>query len=224
MKPSFQNIEQLSTQERATRGAALGSAAGLGVSGPLGAVMGGSIGAVVSRAAGVVKTGEHEDELNKQKIHTTLEQLGALSKGAMSFQDAAVRVPRDPSFRMENLDVSLPNRDRSLYDVDKSNPLTNRTMAVAQPIAKYLVQGINNLSDTKNERHAAALANASGLLTNTLQADAPDISTVYSRARQLVEKMGISEQQLRAFISSSKDTVSPQEAKQIKFGLDRIFS
>lgn len=223
VSPKFKNMHKQTPQERATNGAYLGGAAGYGVGGEAGALVGGMLGPVFNRAAGMVQSGEFEDNKNKQLMVKTMSQLGGGEPGAFSFEDGAINLPLDPNHRIKNLNPNIGKGERTIYDIDKSNPLSIRTSAVATPIAQYIARGIHGMGDSKNERHAKNLSNTVGMLTNVLQAQAGDIDTVYSRARQMVNKFGVSESQMRDFFSGVRNELSPEEAEQVTFGLEKIF-
>lgn len=221
---SFMEIHKDTPRARAEKGALLGGAAGLGISGPVGAIMGAGIGALAGRAAGVIKSGEHEDELNKTKIRNTLSGLGMFSGDSVTFKDGkTISLPADPDFKIPNMNPLVGNKDRTIYDVDKTNPFAHRAMGVAKPLAYMVAKGINKLSDNKDPRHTTALSNTIGLIANALQTDAKDIKEVYTRAGELAEKFGFSEGSMRGFFDTIRNDVDGAEAIQLKKGLDIIY-
>lgn len=225
-KSQFSQLANKPPKERARIGGQWGARTGLSTNGTIGSLIGAGVGAMAARALGVIQSGEHEDNIRKDKMLGTLSTMGVVnSEGFIDFEDSG-RSPlltNDPSMRLQNLNSFGEGKDRSLYEIDVSNPFATRATTVARPLGLYLAQGILGYRDRKNPRDEQAAKNSVALLTNSLTEGANSIDTVFGRSRKLVEKYGLDEDKLRKYFSANKDMYSSEEAESIRAGLDTIF-
>lgn len=221
-------LGSMSAGDRAKTGAAVGAiAASNFMGGKEGAFIGGSIGAVVARGAGMAQSGEKAKLDRDNRIWSTMKRLGAVAPdGAVKFDDATVQMPEEATGRLKNMriDPLNGNRDRSLYELDGTNPLTQKSMTVSKPIAMYLANGILGYRDKKNPIDVGAPKSATAMYANMFSDGARDPETVFSRSRQMVKKMGLKEADMRMYFNSIKRDVSIAEAEDIKKGLDILFA
>lgn len=225
-KAHFNNLGDKTPEERARTGGLFGARAGLQKNGLIGSLIGSGVGAVAARALGVIQNGEHEDNMRKDNMLTTMAQMKLLSKdGVIDFEDAgtSMLITNDPSMRLPNISSFGKGKDRSIYETDVSNPFNNRATAAARPIALYLANGLLGYKDRKNPRDENASRNAVALLTNAFLHKADSEKTIYKRARKTVEKLGLNEDKLRTYFNDNKGSFQAEEAESIRAGLDRIF-
>lgn len=226
IKTTFQNLDSKTAQQRAEVGARFGAATGLSVAGPVGAVIGTGVGAMNARALGLIQTGEHEDQLRRGGSIDTLKTMGIIGDdNRISFEGSkSVLATPDQSLRLQNASPITGEPDRSLFEIDKSNPLSNRTANVARVFARVLNDGILGFADPNNPRDTVSLNNNTGMFANLLQSDADSIAVVYARAKQLAAKFGISEKQMRTFFDANKTNIDERESADIRQGIDIIYA
>lgn len=228
IKSRLAGLKDMDPAQRAEVGAKFGGGIGLAVSGLPGTVLGAAIGAMGARGLGLAQSGEFELHNRRNKVLNTLKTLGAIDeKGTLSYEDGSkVMLQNDPSVRLRNISsvLSQNKKDRAFYEVDSSHPMTNRTYAVARPLARYLAQNVLNYNDTNNKHDVDSLDQTTGMLINSLQDNAKSIDQVYSRAKELAKKLKISEAQMRGFFDRVKTDISDKEAGNIKKGLDTLYA
>lgn len=221
------NLHAADPKTRADVGGKFGGAIGLGLHGPVGMLIGSAVGAVAGRAAGLVKSGEHEDNQRIGKMAETLNTMGLLNEdGTMKFEkgDKALFLP-PPGTKLKNMSTSVVTgvKDRTITEVDKSNPFSRRTNLVARPLARYIAQGIMGYKNPKSEQDKKAVDNLSGMLTNSFQDKANHIDIPYGRAKSLVKKLGVNQVKMRSFFNNLKSQIPEDEAEDIKRGLDILY-
>ena len=225
-KSQLSNLGTKTPQDRSRIGANWGARTGLNTTGTVGAIVGAGVGAMAARALGVIQTGEHEDNVRKDRMFNTLQTMGVIGKeGTIDFEDLG-RSPllsNDPSLRLANVNSFGEGKDRSLYETDSSNPFVNRASTVARPLGLYLSQGVLGYRDRKNPRDEQAAKNAVSLLVNSITSGTDSVDVVYGRARKLVGKYGLDEHKMRSYFSANKDMFNPEEAESIRSGLDMLF-
>ena len=224
IQAKFQNLGAISAAERADIGALFGTGIGDAVGGgPIGALIGAGVGAITARSMGVVQSGEHQTQLAQQNMLGALSSTGILSEdGKFPFSDNLASV--DPSVRLSNLSPVGGGIDRSLFEVDLTNPLTRRATSVARPLARYLTEGILGNIDNGDGKTTQNMEQTINMLVNMITADADNINMVYTRASKLAKKMGADEHTLRSFFDAHKHRIPPAEAKEIKKGLGNIYA
>jgi hypothetical protein len=225
-KGQFASLKDKTPADRARIGGQFGAKVGASVAGLHGAVLGAAVGAVATRSLGLVQSGEHEDNLRKEKILNTLKTVGiADDKNNIKFSDGSkFSVNNDPSFRLKNVDPTVTGtRDRGNTEVDSSHPMTKRATAAALPLAYYTTHGLLSWGDQNNPRDKAAIKNTTGLIVNALQNGAKNINQVYARAREWADKYG-TEDTMRSFFNSIKDKVPEADASMIRQGLDATYA
>lgn len=130
-----------------------------------------------------------------------------------------------PDFHLENRSQITGKPARTLYEIDKTHPFTQRALTVAKPLAHFLGEGLLNYSDIKNNpRDRKAVDNTVNLLANTLIDNAKSENDVYARARILAEKLGAKEDQIRTFFDKNKKKYSDSDAVNIRKGLDILYA
>lgn len=228
-EPWRQKISSIAEQqpgERALNGAALGAGIGSKLIGPEGAIIGGAIGAYAGRGAGLAKSGEKSALDRDNRIWSSLMSMGAVGQdGTVEFEGSKIQMPADAQGRLKNLKINPISgaRDRSLYQTDKTNPLTSRAMTVAKPLGMYFASGMLGYREN-NKIDAEAKNSAAAMFANVFTDGVDSERAVYARARQMVKKMGVSEESMRAYFDTVKTKISIQEAEGIKKGLDLLFS
>jgi hypothetical protein len=226
VKSQLSNIGSLPVKERARTGAKLGAQLGLQGNGAIGALIGAGVGGMAARALGVIQSGEHEDNLRKEKVLQTMAAMGIVdSSGQIDFEDLGKSplLTNDPSMRLANMSSFGEGKDRSLYEIDPSNPFANRATTAARPLALYMSQGLLGYRDRKNPRDEQTAKNSLGLLTNSILEGADSDAKIYGRARKLVDKYGLDEDKMRRYFDANKSMYSSEEAQSIRAGLDTIF-
>lgn len=225
IQPQMQSLYQDSPRTRAEKGAMLGGLTGMALNGINGVVIGSAVGAVAGRAAGTIQSGEHQLNKYRELLGQSLGYMGVIGESnKIAFEDGEVSIPLDPSFRLSNNSpYGVSEKDRSVYEVDPTHPLTNRTSSIAKPLAYFISSSLINQTGPKNGVDAKAFESTTGFLTNVLQSGASDMRTVYRRGSELVSKMGLDEDRLRSFFDTVKNKFSAEEALEIRDGLDKIF-
>ena len=221
-------LGKMDAQMRSKTGAAVGGLFGSQfMGGEEGAIIGGSIGSAIARGAGMAQSGEQAKINRDNRIWNSMKSIGAVAPdGKVSFEDGDVSMPSEATGRLKNLRINPlnGNRDRSLYELDDTNPLTQKSVLVSKPIAMYLAQGMLGYRNKDNPVDADAPKSATAMLANTLSDGAADEQTVYSRAQQMVEKMGLKEANVRSYFSSISKDVSIEEAEGIKRAMNILFA
>lgn len=219
----LKQLGQMSAEERAHTGAYYGGGIGQKF-GKHGAIMGAAMGAVATRAAGMVQSGEHEDNQRKTKVNDTLRMMKIVNDyGDIDFEDGGV-FQVNSAKPLANTSPMGGKPTRNMYEVDKTNPFTNRATAVAKPLAYHLTKGILGYKDPKNARDAKALANTTAMLVNAMQSGAEDISTIYRRGQQLAKKFGVTQKGMESFMSSIAKEIPDEDANHLKQGIQILFA
>lgn len=227
MKAKLSSLGKMSAEERAKTGAAVGAMAGATYMGKDGAVVGGSIGAFIGRGAGLAQSGEQQKLNRDNRIWSSLKTMGAVAPdGKVDFEDGSVQMPGEATGRLKNLkaDPLNGNRDRSLYELDGTNPFTQRATLVARPLGMYLAQGMLGYRDKNSKVDQGAAKAAAAMFANTFADGTNNEATIFSRARQMVKKMGLKEKAVKNYFSSISKDMSIQEAEDVKRGLDILFA
>lgn len=220
-------IGKLSPEERANTGALIGARAGATFMGRAGATIGGKIGAFAGRGAGVARSGELAKQNRDNRIWNSMKTMGVVAPdGKVKFDDSTVTLPSEAVGRLPNLKTNPLNgqKDRTLYETDSTNPLTQRALLAAKPLAMYYANGMLGYKDKKNPVDAEAAKAASAMYANMFTEGVSNAESVYSRARQTAKKMGLKEKQVRGYFSTISANLSFDEAQDIKKGLDIIFA
>lgn len=228
--PMVNDVKRLGTmdpKQRAYTGARLGAAVGLQTQGPEGGIIGAAIGAMAGRGAGLAQSGEHQKMERDQRLWNTLKTMGVASEqGAVKFDGEEVPMPPTATDRLKNLRINPLNggKDRTMYELDKTNPLTSRTMKVARPLGMFFANGMLGYGNGTSEADKTASTAAMAMFANIFQEGAKSDEIVYHRARQMVKNMGLSEEAVRNYFSTIKTKIKFEEAEDIKQGLDIIFT
>jgi len=226
-KSQFSDLAGKPPAERAKIGARFGARAGLQSTGLVGSFVGAGVGALAGRALGIIQTGEHEDNTRKDKMLETLSTMGVTNKDNMiDFEDLGVSplLTNNPSMRLANMSAYGDGADRSIYEIDKSNPFSTRAQTVARPIALFMSQGLLGYRDRKNPQDQKSAQNALGMFVNSIADGADSEALVYGRARKLVDKFGLNEDSMRTYFDANKGMFSAEEAASIRQGLDTLFT
>lgn len=219
-------LDKQSARDRAINGATLGSAIGTQVMGKEGAIIGAHIGAIAGRGAGMAQSGEQAKLNRDSRIWNSLKTMGAVKKdGRVDFKDNSIRMPNEASGRMKNLRINPlnGNKDRSMYELDKTNPLTTRALTVARPLAKFYASGMLGYTD-RDEVGKGASSASMALFANIFTDGVDNEKAVYSRAQQMAKKMGIKEKNIKAYFEAIKKDLSFDEAQEIQKGINLIFA
>lgn len=222
-RSQMQKMASLSPEQRAKLGAQLGGGVGAAVSGGPGAIIGGAVGAITARSVGHVQNGQHIEDERKETVVEALNTLGVAKDNSINFKDGAEFViTQDPYARLQNVSGVVGKPDRTLYETDKSNPLTNRTTAVAMPISYYINSALYGY-DPKDPQCEKSIKNTTNLLVNSFQNGIDNIDTAYSRAKEVASKVGATDKVMRAYFNSIKTKVPDGAALAIKQGLDILY-
>jgi len=226
VQSNLQDIDKKSPEQRAQIGGKLGAGVGLALDGPMGALMGAGMGAVAARGMGLAKSGENEDIKRSSKVLDSLQLMGISGEdNRVQFSDGnSFLLTPDPSARLENTSAIFGKADRTMFELDNTSPFTKRSATVARPLARYLAQGILGYGNKNNPRDVNAIDNTTKLFVNILQNDVDSVASVYSRAKQLADKMGVTEEAIRTFYDANKTQIDAVEAAEIRRGLDIIYA
>lgn len=226
LKYKVSKLQEYQPEERAMEGAKIGSAIGIAENGMIGGIIGSGVGALAGRALGNVQSGEYEVNKTVSDTIGKMNTLGIAKENTIVFPDgASFPITFDPDYRLENASNLLDGQsDRSMYDVDKSNPFVNRTTKVAEPLAYLLADALSKQGNSSGVINSKAINNTIGLLVNALQTDAKDINTIYARARDIASKIGLPESSVRAYFNSIKGKLDKDKASSIKQGLDILYA
>lgn len=225
VKSKLRNLGNDTPQKRAQTGGRLGTSIGLAVDGPMGALLGAGVGAVAARGMGLVQSGESEDIQRKAKVIDSLKLMKVAGEdNRINFEDGgSFFVTNDPSAKLVNTSSILGPVDRTMFELDTSNPFTKRALAVARPLGRFLAEGVLGYRNDNNPRDIKAADNITSLFVNALQHNADSADTVYKRAKQLAQKLGATEKATRTFFDANKHRIKPTEAVEIRKGLDLLY-
>jgi hypothetical protein len=228
VSPITAKLKQLGKEpakERAKVGMYYGANA-LKDKGPHAQVIGAALGAMGGRAAGMLQSGEMEDQKRADASVEVLKTVGAAGMdNSIQFSDGGrFTLNTDKETQYQNVSSLSGKPTRTIYEVDKTNPLSNRGSAVAAPLAAFIVRGLMKHDDPQNPSDERAVNNMSAMMTNALLDNVQSMDQVNMRAREMVDKFGVTENGLRAFFDQRKSTISKEQAEQIRYGLKSIFS
>ena len=226
IRAAFQNLGDKTPQERAQAGSKLGTITGMATAGPIGAIVGTGVGAMVGRSIGMVQSGEQESQVRRATGIDTMKTMGIIGDNNRIQFDTTTSLLATPdtAARLQNLSPVTGQPDRSLFEIDKSNPLSNRTSKVARVFARVLNDGVMGFTNDKNPQDDASLNAFTGFFANMLQGDAESIDEVYDRARQLARKFNIDQTKMRTFFDANKTRISKEEAASLREGIDTIYA
>lgn len=214
LKGRFNNIHEEPVSERAQAGAKLGAGIGLAKGGLWGGIIGATIGGFAGRALGQIKTGEYNKQRQLDSSIKTLNTIGIAKNNAITFSDGSEFVI-DPNIRLANTDtVFSKNKTRSIYEIDVTNPFTNRTKPLAKTLA-YLTASY--------DKNGGSIEELTAMYTNSLQAGADSIDTIKLKAKELAKKLGIPKSKAIEYFSASKAQLKDEELGVIIEGLDTIY-
>lgn len=223
----IRNLANLPPRQRAIAGAKLGAAIGLRQGGEQAGIIGAAIGAMAGRGAGMVQAGEYAKSTRDARLWNSLKTMGIASKdGVVEFEgEDKLYMPPTATDRLKNLRINALNgaRDRTLYEIDKTNPLTGRAMRVARPIGLFYANEMLGYGAGKTEADQTASTAAMAMFANIFLENADTERQVYSRARQTVNNMDLKERTLRGYFNSIKTKIKMDEAEDIKRGLDILY-
>ena len=189
IRQRFQDIHTKQPQDRANLGAKLGAGIGMRNGGLAGGLLGAAIGAFAGRALGQITSGEQAKQTQLQATTQDLHSLGIAKGNFVTFKDGG-EFPLDLNMKLTNVDtVTNPNKTRTVYEIDRTNPLTNRTVALVTPLAQIIA------SKSKQGR---ATNESIAMLVNMVQAGALNIEQVKQRVKEMTFKLGLSKQELSA--------------------------
>lgn len=223
----IKNLANLPPRQRAIAGAKLGARIGLQQGGEQAGIVGAFIGAVAGRGAGMVQAGEYEKTTRDARLWNSLKTIGiAKDNGVVEFEGEKLQMPPTATDRLKNLKINVLNnaRDRTLYELDKTNPLTGRAMLVARPLGLIYANLMLGYDKGNTEADRTASTASMAMFANIFQEGATSEDKVYSRARQTVKNMGLTEGPVRRYFDSIKTQVKMEEAEDIKRGLDILFA
>lgn len=224
--PMQQRINRIATDsstQRAITGASLGSVVGAQFMGQTGAAVGGAIGAYAGRSAGMAKSGEQARLNRDNRIWQSLKTMGAVKEnGTVQFEDSTVQMPFDATGRLKNLRTNVLNgaKDRSLYELDTSNPLTQRALMLAKPLGMFYAEGMLGYGNKKNPVDADAAKSATNMFVNTFIQDANNQGTVIKRAREMKKKLGASKESLYAYFNRIKKDLTFDQAADLQKNIE----
>jgi len=226
IRAAFQNLGDKTPQERAQAGSKLGTITGMGAAGPIGSIIGAGVGAMVGRSVGMIQSGEQESQVRRATGIDTMKTMGIIGDNNRIQFDTTTSLLATPdtAARLQNLSPVTGQPDRSLFEIDKSNPLSNRTSKVARVFARVLNDGVMGFTNDKNPQDDASLNAFTGFFANMLQGDAESIDEVYDRARQLARKFNIDQTKMRTFFDANKTRISKEEAASLREGIDTIYA
>ena len=226
VRSKLQKLGDESPEARSQIGGNLGAGIGAAIDGPIGALVGAGVGAMSARGMGLVKSGEREDMIRKDKLMKSLQVMGVANKDSrISFDDGdSFLLTPDPYAKLPNTSSIFGEAERSIFQMDKTNPFTQRTAALARPLARYMAEGVLGYKDDKSPRDVKVVDNTTALFVNALQDNSDSMEKIYSRARQLADKMGVTEHDLRVFYDANKTRIPGPEAVEIRKGLDLIYA
>ena len=205
MENKMMNLRDKTPEQRAQIGKVLGGSIGLKNGNIASSIIGAGIGARMTRAAGQIQSGEHEDNVRKTRMNDALSSVGVLNnKTAMDVQNPDLRLPNVSA-------VVSGKKDRTVYDIDNSNPFTNRSIGIVAPLANYFSKGVMGWNKSDNPRDVVALNNATSMFTNMVQQDADNIRTVYKKAKELYKKAGVSKKAMTQYLETIKPSLSEAE-------------
>lgn len=131
------------TGQGAVSGAVLGASIGSivpGIGTAIGAVVGGIAGGLAGGVAGMSGSGKDDAQIKRDSAKELLQQVGVLDQdfrlrgGSKDFNFGL-----DGGARLQNVGENIDGEtDRGYYDVDFSNPLSDRTVALVNPLAQVL--------------------------------------------------------------------------------------
>lgn len=223
VRSKMSGLGTMSAEERALTGAYHGGDVGEKV-GPYGGIFGAAIGSVAGRAAGMVQSGEFEDQNRKTKVNDSFKMLGLAGDDyTLSFDDGG-KFKLDTNTSFKNVSPITGKPTRTMYEVDKTHPFSNRTTTVAKPIAYHIAQGLLGYNNPSNEKDKKTLENTTNMIVNALQSDVDDVTKVYQRAQAMAKKMGMTRESMEAMFASQAKYISDQEAPRLKQGLDMLFA
>ncbi len=155
----YDTFGKSSPVEGAMNGATVGAYAG-SFFGPIGTVVGGAIGAVVGAGLGLINSRKHPDTILRDQLKAGLSEASFLDK------DKNIALADGTLYSLNNRSqdklVSQDGTDRYAYQVDYSNPLTEKAIALTQPLAEIFTGGHDKLKvDLIGYLVNAATSNAS---------------------------------------------------------------
>ncbi len=207
--------------EGAMHGATVGAYVGTMVAPGIGTVIGGLIGGVGGAIMGLFSKKKHPDRVQRDQMRNVLSQIGFTDK------DNQVALADGSKFSI-GIDgkKTLPNTDgttRYGYQLDYSNPLVNKAIALAQPLAEIFTGGAEKLkvdfigylvnaatSNAKSKEDVAA--NIKAMYVNS--GIAPE--KMLEGLAQLTKESKIKEDELKVYVNDMTELFSSSDASSNK--------
>lgn len=228
VKNKLKTLGQVLPAERADIGAKFGAGTGFAVGGPVGALVGAGVGAIAGRALGLLQSGEAEDQNRTLKSVDSLSSIGVIGENRkINFGEGLGESPEisfDPAYKLQNTSSVAGKAERTIFEIDKSNPFTQRSLMVSKPLGYFVSSGLLGYGDFQNPRDLKTADKNTALFVNSLTSDADNIELIYGRAKSLTKKLGITEEQMRTFIETNKSKFSEAELPNLLRGVDILYA
>lgn len=214
----LKNLREYPDDLRAKTGAKIGSMLGAGVGGDFGALIGANLGAFAARSLGSIMDGKAKDIEKKLGFAQYLSsQTKSGTPGVIEFSDGSSFNILPDGMQLPNVSSVLTGQQtRTKYDIDTSNPLTNRALSIATPLAQVL-------STSMKERSSKTPREIRNLLVNALTNKIDDIAGVLARASELASRLGVNKDMLLEYFEILKPNMNEAERKQYLDGMSRLY-
>lgn len=198
--------------EGAMNGATVGAYAG-SFFGPVGTVVGGAIGAVVGAGLGLINNRKHPERIQRDQMRDALSQMGFIDK------DHNIKLADGTNFSIStDGKKKLPNVDgteRYGYQIDFSNPLAAKAIALSQPLAELLTGGHDKLK-----------TDLIGYLANAATSNASSEEQVKANVLAFYKQSGVSQEDLAGGLAklTEENKISSEEIQVYANDLASIFN
>lgn len=183
----------------AMNGATVGAYAG-SFFGPVGTVVGGVAGAIIGAGLGLINNRKHPETIQREQMKAGLAEYGFIDK------DSNIKLANGSNYSFaSDSQNNLLNKDgtkRYEYQIDFSNPLAGKAVALTQPLAEVLTGGHDKLK-----------TDLIGYLVNAATSNAKDENEVKANILAFYEQSKLSKEDLAGGLAklAEENKISKEE-------------
>jgi len=217
------NLASKSPLGRAIAGAKVGAKLGMRSKGIEGGMMGIAMGSMLGRSLGMKQAGEIDDANRKETLQGILRANKILDqKGNISLANGASLDLSDPNIKLKNVSPLTGSDERGVYDIDKTNPFTNRSVSFMRPLAYYISSGLMKHDNFKSPTDLKTLDDTTGLLVNAVISGARNIEDVRKNAKDIFSKLGVTKESLSKYLNTIKNKIPESDKDRVMLGLNGL--
>lgn len=209
----YDTFGKSSPVEGAMNGATVGAYVGSCICPGIGTVIGGVVGGIAGAALGLINNRKHPETIQRDQMRDALTQFGFIDK------DHNIKLADGTSYSLgTDSKHTLANTDgtkRFGYQIDFSNPLAGKAIALTQPLAEALTGGHDKLK-----------TDLLGYLTNAATSNASSEEEVKANVLTFYKQSGLSQEALATSLGklTEENKITKEEIQVYANDLSSLFN